>query len=126
ASRLVLTTLFAMAVSSAQPASPSEWDISGAGDPSIQGFTTDISVNVGGTVRFKIESTASYRLDIYRMGYYGGNGASKIATIASLPAINQPNCLTSPATGLVDCGNWTVTASWAVPSTAKSGIYFAK
>src|SRR5215831_11489765 len=27
----------------------SDWDISGAGDLSIQGFATDISVNVGGT-----------------------------------------------------------------------------
>src|SRR4030095_11172033 len=25
----------------------SEWDVSGAGDPTIQGFATDISVNVG-------------------------------------------------------------------------------
>ena len=28
---------------------PSEWDISGAGDPSIQGFATEISVNQGET-----------------------------------------------------------------------------
>src|SRR5206468_5703072 len=31
----------------------STWDISGAGDLSIQGFATDISVNRGATVRFK-------------------------------------------------------------------------
>src|SRR5690349_17916802 len=37
------------------PGSPeSEWDISGAGAPSIQGFATDISVNVGQTIFFKI------------------------------------------------------------------------
>src|SRR5690349_8869992 len=29
----------------------SEWDISGAGDSTIQGFATDISVNKGETVR---------------------------------------------------------------------------
>jgi len=30
------------------PGTPqSQWDISGAGDPSIQGFATDISFNVG-------------------------------------------------------------------------------
>ena len=38
----------------------------------------------------------------------------------------QPACLTVPATGLVDCGNWAESASWAVPATATSGIYFAK
>ena len=38
----------------------------------------------------------------------------------------QPACLTEPATGLVDCGNWAESASWAVPADAVSGIYFAK
>ena len=50
----------------------SEWDITGAGDLSIQGFATDISVNRGETVEFKVDTDASsYFLDIYRMGYYG-------------------------------------------------------
>src|SRR5438552_3065855 len=30
------------------------WDISGAGDSTIQGFATDISVNLGDAVSFKI------------------------------------------------------------------------
>ena len=38
---------------------PSEWDISGAGDSTIQGFATDISVNQGGTVSFKINTPAN-------------------------------------------------------------------
>ena len=63
-----------------QPAS--EWDISGAGDASIQGFATDISVNRGQTIAFKIDTTSTnYRLDIYRLGYYGGLGARKVATV---------------------------------------------
>ncbi len=32
-----------------------EWDISGAGDLSIQGFGTDISANKGSTISFKID-----------------------------------------------------------------------
>jgi len=111
------------------PGTPaSTWDISGAGDPSIQGFATDISVNVGEMVRFKIDTNAtSYTLDIYRMGYYGGMGARKVATVlpsAPLPQ-NQPNCLTEASTGLIDCGNWAESASWTVPANATSGIYFA-
>ena len=112
-----------------RPGSPSsEWDISGAGDPSIQGFATDISVNRGETVRFKIDtSSTDYRLDIYRMGYYQGSGARKVATVqpsAALPQ-SQPACFTDTS-GLIDCGNWADSASWAVPSDATSGIYFAK
>src|SRR4051812_45277180 len=35
-----------------------EWDISGAGDDTIQGFATSISVNKGETVRFKVDTSA--------------------------------------------------------------------
>ena len=62
----------------------STWDVSGAGDPTIQGFATDISVNKGQTVSFKVNTTGTkYRLDIYRMGYYAGLGARLVATVPS-------------------------------------------
>ena len=105
-----------------------DWQISGSGAADIQGFATDISVNAGGTIFFKIKTTASaYHLDIYRMGYYGGAGARKITTVnpsVSLPQ-TQPACLTDSPTNLMDCGNWAVSASWNVPAGAVSGIYFA-
>src|SRR5215467_9609811 len=115
-----------------QGTSPSVWDTPNgdAGSPSLQGFATDISVNAGGTISFKINSGSitSYAIDIYRLGWYQGNGARKVASISpsvSLPQ-SQPACLTDSSTGLVDCGNWAVSASWAVPSGAVSGIYFAR
>ena len=40
------------------------------------------------------------------------------------PSLSQPACTNS--TGLVDCGNWAVSASWTVPATATSGIYIAR
>jgi hypothetical protein len=112
------------------PGNPkSEWDVVAGGDSNIEGFTTDISVNQGGTVQFKINTDSNnYRLDIYRMGYYGGMGARKVATVqpsASLPQI-QPDPERDFSTGLVDAGNWGVSASWTVPANATSGIYFAK
>ena len=116
---------------------PSQWDLSpsplsppfsqSSGDNTIQGFATDISVNRGGTIHFKVDTTApTFKIDIYRMGYYNGNGARLIATIPSVAGHNQPNCLTESSTGLIDCGDWTESAAWAVPSTVVSGIYFAK
>ena len=88
-----------------------------------------MSVNVGGTINFKIDTpSTNYRVDIYRLGYYSGAGARKVATVppsAALPQI-QPSCATQPTSGLVDCGTWQVSASWAVPATAVSGIYIAK
>src|SRR5881296_2474026 len=62
---------------------PSEWDMAGPADTTILGFTTDISFNLGETVRFKVATDASdYRLDIYRVGYYQGLGARFITSIA--------------------------------------------
>ncbi len=107
----------------------SEWDISGIGDANIQGFATDMSVNRGNTIQFKVNTNATnYRINIYRLGYYGGMGARKITTLvpsATLPQ-TQPNCLTDATTGLIDCGNWAVSASWAVPPDVVSGVYIAK
>ena len=109
---------------------PSAWQVSGSGDSTIQGYATSMSVNVGGTIRFKVKSTASaYHIDIYRLGYYQGNGArlqqANVRPTASLPQ-TQPACLTDAATGLIDCGNWGVSASWTVPSTSVSGVYIAR
>ncbi|MCA1585382.1 MAG: hypothetical protein LC791_11670, partial [Acidobacteria bacterium] len=120
----------AVTCENALPGNPAnEWDIAGAGDESIQGFATDISVNRGQTIQFKVDTNASaYRLDIYRLGYYGGLGARKVATVtpaATLPQ-NQPGCLNDFSTGLIDCGNWAVSAAWAVPASAVSGVYIAK
>ncbi len=112
------------------PGTPSStWDLIGsdAGDTTIQGFATDISVNVGGTVHFKVKAnTSNYKLDIYRMGYYGGMGARKVATVSPFSFPQQPPCIYAAPTGLTDCGNWTETALWVVPANATSGIYFAK
>jgi len=116
-------------VENCRPGSPpSEWDVPGAGDPSVQGFAADISVDQGEPVTFKIDTDArDYRLDIYRLGWYGGDGARLVATVqpsAALPQ-SQPACTEDAATGLVDCGNWAASASWSVPGDAASGIYFA-
>ncbi|HKR29116.1 MAG TPA: N,N-dimethylformamidase beta subunit family domain-containing protein, partial [Terriglobales bacterium] len=97
-------------------------------DSTIQGFASDISYNAGDTVNFKISTPATaYHISILRMGYYQGNGARLITTIspsAKLPQ-TQPACLSDTSTNLVDCGNWAVSASWTIPTTAVSGIYFA-
>ena len=106
----------------------SEWGIDGGGSDNIEGFATDISVDHGQTISFKINTDSThYRIDIYRLGYYGGDGARKVDTFdVSLPtAQDQPIPLFDPATKLVDAGNWSVSATWDVPADAVSGVYFA-
>ncbi|MDP8909083.1 MAG: DUF4082 domain-containing protein, partial [Chloroflexota bacterium] len=120
-----------VACENTKPGTPeASWRVSGTGDPTIQGFSTSISVDRGGTIAFKIKTpAASYRIDILRLGYYGGDGArlvqGNVRPSAVLPQA-QPACLTQASTGVIDCGNWAVSASWSVPTTAISGVYVAR
>ncbi|ARO29436.1 cadherin-like/VCBS repeat-containing protein [Rhizobium sp. NXC14] len=105
----------------------SEWGIDGAGSSNIEGFATDISVDNGKTISFKINTNSTnYRIDIYRLGYYGGMGARKVATMQHTGLQTQPSPLRNATTGTVDAGNWAVSASWTVPDDAVSGVYIAK
>jgi hypothetical protein len=106
----------------------SEWDISGAGSSTLQGFATDISVNKGSRINFKIRTSTvfTYGIKIYRLGYYQGNGARLITTLPNVTGTVQPAPISNGTTGIVDCGNWSISSFWDVPSTAVSGVYIAK
>jgi hypothetical protein len=115
-----------VAVENALPGTDDDWDV--YGDSSIEGFATQHSVNAGETVQFKISTQAtSYRIRIYRLGWYGGKGARRVAEM--LPSVSLPQVQPDPhfdgATNTTDCGNWAVSASWNVPGDALSGIYVA-
>ncbi|MDT9594514.1 DUF4082 domain-containing protein [Nocardioides zeae] len=119
-----------IACENSKPGTPvEEWDVDRAGDESIQGFATDISVDLGDRIDFKVDTDArAYTVTIYRTGWYGGDGARRIASVqpsARLPQV-QPECITDTVTELYDCGNWGVSASWTVPTTAVSGVYVAR
>ncbi|MCJ0874387.1 DUF4082 domain-containing protein [Streptomyces sp. AP-93] len=98
----------------------------------IKGFPARESVQAGETLQFKIQSPTAYKVSVYRLGHYGGDGARLMSTPAQAAQTHPANfpqggnpqsCTTKPSTGLVDCGNWPVTSSWTVPSDAVSGLY---
>src|SRR5579883_3153566 len=115
-------------VENQKPGNPqSQWDLSGPGSTAIEGFATSISVNHGSSIGFKINTASTnYRIDIYRLGYYAGMGARLVATLQQNTASVQPAPGGDPSIGLVDAGNWQVSATWAVPADAVSGVYIAK
>ena len=119
----------AISVENALPGNPkTEWDISGSDDESIQGFGTQLSVNTGQTISFKIDVKApatNYSIKIYRLGYYNGNGARLIADLGNFSGVTQPIPLYDTVTGKTDCSNWSVSASWNTGSFT-SGLYLAK
>jgi hypothetical protein len=111
-----------------QPGTPMEdWYSPGAWG-AIEGFTDQVSYRPGDTIRFRVKSPVQYHIRIYRLGWYNGDGARLMPTSPSglFPASNQGACSSNATTGLVDCGNWTVTGTWTLPSGAVSGLYLAE
>jgi hypothetical protein len=95
-------------------------------DTNIEGFATDDSVNAGGSIDVKINTGDNdpYRIDIYRTGYYGGTYGRLVSTIPSLSGVRQDDCQDgSGNTGLLDCSNWTTSASITTSSSWPSGTY---
>ncbi len=127
---LIVLPQNAIVTENALPGNPaSEWDISRAGDLSIQGFATAMSVNKGNPISFKITTVAGIRfgIKIYRLGYYQGNGARLVADLGNtFTGVSQAPCITNTTTGEIDCGNWVSQSTWNVPATAVSGIYIAR
>jgi len=131
----------AIVVENQQTGTQNQWDMSGEGQYSgfglgngqtpqagvtnyIEGFADQMSVNHGQTINFKINTDCqNYRIDIYRLGYYQGLGARLMTTIQKTSASLQPTPVTNLSLGLIDAGNWSVTASWSVPASAVSGVY---
>jgi hypothetical protein len=128
-SALVAGSTNAIVLENMKQGSPeSEWLI-GTADSSIEGFAVQFTINHGQKIDFKINTDSkNYRIDIYRIGYYNGDGARKVGTInkSLTTAQSQPIPLFDPSRNLVDAGNWSVSASWDIPADAVSGVYFAK
>lgn len=111
------------------PGNPiAEWGVPDFRDSRIAGFSTKMSLNSGETARFKItvQPAATYTIKIYRIGYYGGNGARLVQNLGAFVGVAQPNGMSDPVTGLLDCSNWSESASWNIPAAAVSGLYIAK
>ena len=76
----------------------SEWDVSGAGDREHPGLRHRHQRQPGrdGRVQDRHARATDYRLDIYRMGYYGGDGARQVATVQPSAALPQTSRRASP------------------------------
>lgn len=102
------------------------WKLVAGRSTAIEGYASLTSVNIGETIRFFVSTTAaSYSLEIFRLGYYQGNGARSVAIVSPLPGHVQPVPAPDPATGLIEC-HWTDPYSLSIPSDWVSGVYLVK
>lgn len=127
---------------------PRFWDVNGGGDASVQGFADRASYIPGSLVTLRVRlraelladviyggggnlSDMDLGIDIWRFGYYGGQGARLVGTvdrgsIDMQAAMAQPECHRDASVLLVDCGTWNPVAQWRIPGTIASGLFAAR
>src|SRR5262245_10602564 len=111
----------------------SEWRLTNPGFASgaIEGYASLTSVNRGGRIQFFVNTLdPTFTLEIFRIGYYQGLRARRIAAAVTLPGIRQPIPAPDPATGVIEC-HWTNPYTLDVPADPDptewtSGFYYVK
>lgn len=95
-------------------------------DKGIQGYASVTSSQAGNTVNFSVSTTASsFNADIYRLGWYQGNGARLMRSIVNIPGKSYPVPAPDSQTGLVEAG-WPAAFSVTIPSSWVTGMYLVK
>jgi len=96
----------------------------------LEAYADRVSAKAGDTVQVMASIPASMggpmavRWTLYRLGWYGGAGARKLAE-GTATAGPQPACPPDATTGLIQC-RWSPTFTVAVPQDAVSGLYLVR
>ena len=94
--------------------------------PRIEGYCSEPSVRAGDTIRIMVSTNpaSEFSLEIYRTGYYGGDGGRLMKTFESLQGKTQPD----PPVGehrLREC-KWEPSVEFEIPDDWVSGVYLGK
>ena len=107
---------------------PSSWVVppgpSPAGYPApIEGYADKVSYVHGDELRLQVNTgAASFRAEVYRIGYYGGDGARLVASIGERPGRVQPIPGPSGGVNLIEC-DWPTSAGIGVGADWPPGQY---
>lgn len=126
---LLLAAATAIAAENQRPGTV-DWEITNpALHQEIEGYASRTSVNAGDPIELFVNTGASrYTIDVFRMGWYSGAGARRVAGPIVRQGRRQEMPPADPATGLVEC-------RWQDPYTLDtrdaagpwpSGIYLAR
>jgi hypothetical protein len=93
---------------------------------SIEGYTSEVSVLPGGTVHFHVSTVEGeqYRVEVYRLGWYGGLGARLLACLPSCDGSRRGHRYPPPSFAGGSAG-WPVTDELSIPGDWVSGYYYA-
>lgn len=97
----------------------------------IQAYTSHTSIRAGDTLRIYVSTDPAdtYKIDIYRMGYYGGTGGRLMKSITPLTGgmKGSPQPVPEPveSSGLIEC-TWQESVKFRIPDDWLSGVYLGK
>jgi len=75
-------------------------------DLQIKGYASATSINRGEKITFYVTvnpTPQTYSIDVYRIGWYGGNGGQLKLHVGGVAGVSQPAPNYDSATGLVTC-----------------------
>jgi len=94
--------------------------------PWIEGYCSHTSIRAGETIQFFVSTNPAspFRIDLYRMGFYGGAGGRHVASLGPFKGSVQPD----PPIGAMrvrEC-QWEPCATLKIPPDWLSGVYVGK
>lgn len=94
--------------------------------PWIEGYCSRASLRAGEQIQFFVSTNPAspFRIDLYRMGYYRGDGGRHMMTLGPFKGVVQPD----PPVGerrLREC-DWEPCATLKIPDDWLSGVYVGK
>jgi len=94
--------------------------------PWIEGFCSRTSVRAGEVIEISVSTNPAspFRIDLYRMGYYGGTGGRKVAELGPFQGRVQPDPPIGPRR-VRECA-WEPCAAVKIPKDWPSGVYLGK
>jgi hypothetical protein len=95
----------------------------------LEGYATAQSIAPGDSIGIKAKSEVQTTMhaEIYRTGYYGGQGARLFSTISGIPVGSQPNCFDDATnTGLYDCSSWNTNFTITTTNAWPTGVYLVR
>ncbi|MCA9248231.1 MAG: hypothetical protein KDA42_13980 [Planctomycetales bacterium] len=101
-------------------------DGDGFRSPWIEGYCSRQSVMAGEQLDIMVSTNPArkFRLEIFRMGYYGGRGARLMSTLGAFKSQTQPTPNPSEK-NLHEC-QWEPTVRYTVPKDWPSGVYLGR
>jgi hypothetical protein len=111
-------------------AGTAQWLAAEAPPPLIEGYSSSVSTAPGETISFHVSTNpaASYRIVIYRLGWYGGTGGTLVTCLPSCDGhfAGSPQAVPPPFGVLGEVrADWPASTTLTIPAGWVSGYYVA-